>query len=253
VFAVAIVPAVLAVTLFALLTRDPRHDAPPSVPPDFKLPLVFWRLMVPVGMFGFGNFATAFFTLRVAQILQPELSRPAALAAAVAFYLAHNAVGTVVSFPAGWLADRVGKGLVLSAAYATFAAACVVGALGHGWAAVGLLALLIGAYEPVVASVEGSLAGSLVEEPRLGTAFGVLNGINGAGDLGSSVLAGVLWMVSPAAAMGFGAILSAVASAILWSWHGPSSQSSAGPTSANQPSSTASSASARPSSTPRQG
>jgi hypothetical protein len=142
---------------------------------------------------------------------------------------------------------------VLSAAYATFAAACVVGALGHGWAAVALLALLIGAYEPVVASVEGSLSGSLVDEPRLGTAYGVLNGINGAGDLASSVLAGVLWMTSPVAAMGFGAILCAVASAILWTWLGPSSRSSAGPTSASPPSSTASSDSGRPSSTPRQG
>jgi hypothetical protein len=82
----------------------------------------------------------------------------------------------------------------------------------------------------VVASVEGSLAGSLIDEPRLGTAYGVLNGVNGAGDLASSVLAGVLWMVSPAAAMGFGAALSAIASAILWAWRGPSSRSSAAPT-----------------------
>jgi MFS family permease len=160
-------------------------------------------------------------------MLQPELSRPAAHSAAVGFYLAHNAVGTVVSFPAGALADRVGKAPVLIAAYLAFALACVVGAVGHGWVAVGVLAVLIGAESPVVSSVEGSLAGALVEEPRLGTAYGVLNGINGAGDLASSVLAGVLWMVSPGAAMAFGAALSAIASAILWAWRGQSSRSSA--------------------------
>jgi MFS family permease len=216
VFAVAIVPAVLATGCFALLTRDPRRDAGPAHPPEFKLPAPFWRLMVPIGIFGAGNFATAFFTLRVVQMLQPEVTRPAATAAAVGFYLAHNGVGTAVSFPAGWVADRMGKTPVLALAYATFAAACVVAAAGHGWLAVGLLGLLVGAYEPVVASVEGSLCGSVVDEAKLGTAFGALNGINGAGDLVSSVLAGVLWMAGPAAAMVFGLVLSVIASAILW-------------------------------------
>ena len=173
--------------------------------------------MGPVAIFGLGNFATAFFTLRAAQIMQPELSPTAALAAAVAFYLAHNAVGAVVSFPAGWLADQVGKAPVLATAYLTFAAACVVGMLGHGWLALGLMALLVGAQNPVVSSVEGSLTSSLVEARRLGTAFGFLNGINGAADLVSSIVAGALWtVISPVASLGFGAALCAVASLVLW-------------------------------------
>ncbi len=218
VFAVAIIPGILAVTLFGLLTRDPREKGDGNLPRNFSLPAQFWRLLVPVAIFGIGNFATAFFTLRVVQMLQPELSRPAALAAAVAFYLAHNAVGTAVSFPAGWAADRLGKAPVLALAYATFAAACVVGLAGHGWLAVALLALLVGAQAPVVTSVESSLSGSLVEEQLLGTTYGVLNGVNGAGDLASSVAAGALWtLVGPAAAFGWGAILCAVAAAWLWS------------------------------------
>lgn len=230
VFAVAIIPAVVAVAAFTLLTRDPRKNGAPAKPPDFKLPRSFWRLMVPIGIFGFGNFATAFFTLRVAQILQPELSATAATAAAVGFYLAHNAVGTAVSFPAGWLADRVGKAPVLAAAYAVFGMACVVGIVGHGWFAVALLALFVGAMTPVMSSVEQSLSGSLVDEPKLGTAYGVLNGINGVGDLGSSVIAGLVWMVSPVAALGLGAVLSALASAILWAWRGRLSRSWGGRT-----------------------
>jgi MFS family permease len=227
VFAVAIVPAVIAFAAFAALTRDPRRGANRAKPPDFKLPSAFWRLMVPIAIFGTGNFATAFFTLRVAQMLQPELARPAAIAGAVAFYLAHNAVGTAVSFPAGSLADRIGKAPVLAAAYATFALACIVGAVGHGYAAVALLAVLVGAQSPIVSAMEGSLSGSLVDEPKLGTAFGVVNGINGAGDLASSVVAGVLWAASPGAAMAFGGVLSLIASAILWAWRGQLSRSSA--------------------------
>jgi MFS family permease len=218
IFWVAIVPGVLCVLLFARITRDPRQGGPDPVPIRVPLPQTFWRLIVPVAIFGIGNFATAFFTLRAAQIMQPELSPAAALSAAVGFYLAHNAVGAAVSFPAGWLADKVGKATILGAAYVAFAAACAVGVVGHGWLALGLLALLVGAQNPVVSSVEGSLASSLVEERRLGTAFGFLNGINGAADLASSVVAGALWtLVSPRAAMAFGATLCAVAAVLLWS------------------------------------
>ncbi|TMD89580.1 MAG: MFS transporter [Chloroflexi bacterium] len=216
VFAIALIPGILAVTLFALLTRDPRHQGAQPVSLRVPLPAAFWRLIAPVAVFGVGNFATAFFTLRAAQMLRPELSQTVALSAAVAFYLAHNAVGAAVSFPAGWLADRVGKAPVLAAAYVTFAAACVVGVLGHGWAAVALLALLVGAQNPVVSSVESSLVSSIVEERRLGTAFGVLNSVNGVGDLVSSLVAGVLWtFVSPAAAFGFGGVLCAIAASAL--------------------------------------
>ena len=217
VFWVALVPGVLCVALFALITRDPRRERVEPVSLRVPMPPGFWRLMAPVAIFGVGNFATAFFTLRAAQMVQPELSQTAALAAAVGFYLAHNAVGAAVSFPAGWLADKVGKAPVLAAAYFTFAAACVVGIVGHGWLALALLALFVGAQNPVVSAVEGSLTSSLVEERRLGTAFGVLNGVNGAGDFVSSIVAGALWtFVNPVAAFGFGAALSTVAAVSLW-------------------------------------
>jgi MFS family permease len=217
IFWVALVPGVLCVTLFALITRDPRRQRPEPVSLRVPMPPGFWRLMAPVAIFGAGNFATAFFTLRAAQLMRPELSATASLAAAVGFYLVHNAVGAAVSFPAGWLADKVGKAPVLASAYLTFAAACLVGMLGHGWLALALMALLVGAQAPVVSSVEGSLTSSLVEERRLGTAFGFLNGINGAGDLAASVTAGALWtFASPAAALGFGAVLCGVAGVVLW-------------------------------------
>jgi len=217
VFWVALVPGAVCVALFALITRDPRRGHPEPVSLRVPMPAGFWRLMGPVAIFGLGNFATAFFTLRAVEIMQPELSRTGALAAAVGFYFAHNAVGAAVSFPAGWLADKVGKAPVLAAAYMTFALGCVVGLVGHGWLALAVMALFVGAQHPIVSAVESSLTSSLVEDRRLGTAFGFLNSINGAADLASSITAGVLWtFVSPAAALVFGAVLCALAAVILW-------------------------------------
>jgi MFS family permease len=217
IFMWALVPGALCVALFALLTRDPRRSGPEPVSLMVPMPPGLWRLMLPVAIFGIGNFATAFFTLRAVDLMQPELAHSAALAAAVGFYLAHNAVGAAVSFPAGWLADKVGKAPVLATAYLSFAAACVVGLVGHGWLALALMALLVGAQNPVVSGVEGSLTSSLVEERRLGTAFGFLNGINGAADLAASMIAGLLWtFATPAAALGFGAVMCGSAAVLLW-------------------------------------
>ena len=84
--------------------------------------------MTAVGIFGLGNFAPAFFTLRASEMLRPELAPPAATTAAVGFYLGLHAVGAAVAFPGGWLGDRFGRTSVLVAAYLVFAAACAVAA-----------------------------------------------------------------------------------------------------------------------------
>jgi MFS family permease len=218
VFWVALIPGVLAFVLFGAITRDPRRDADYNAgpPPRTPMPATFWRFIAPVAVFGTGNFATAFFTLRAAQMVRPELNAAEATTAAVGFYLAHNAVGAAVSFPAGWLADRVGKPTVLAAAYATFAAACVVGIFGHGFAALALMALFVGAQNPVVSAVESSLTSSIIEERRLGTGFGILNAVNGVGDLASSIVAGALWtFVNPNATFATGAILCVAAAGLL--------------------------------------
>lgn len=218
VFWVALIPGVLAFALFGVITRDPRREAgyPAGPPPRERLPAAFWRLIVPVSMFGVGNFATAFFTLRAMHMVRPELSTAAAATAAVGFYLAHNAVGTAVSFPAGWLADRIGKATVLAAAYATFAVACLVAIFGHGFAGLALMALFVGAQAPVVNAVEGSLTSSIIDERRLGTGFGVLNAVNGVGDLASSIVAGALWtFLNPRATFIVGGVLCVAAAATL--------------------------------------
>ena len=210
VFTVAIVPGVLCVLLFAVLTRDPRRQVPDRGERLDPLPARFWRLVAAVAVFGAGNFAPAFFTLRAAQMLRPELSLPAALSGAVVFYLGHNAVATVASFPGGWAADRWGRQRVLAFAYLCFAVACLVAIVGHGPLGVALLALPVGVSSPLITATEQSLTAALVTERVTGTAFGVLGAVNGVGDLVSSVVTGALWTWSGSTAgLLYGAVLCA--------------------------------------------
>lgn len=216
IFLVALIPGAGAVLFFTVLTRDPRRPAPEARPLWRPLPGPFWRLVGAVSVFGAGNFAIAFFTLRAQEMLEPEWSRRAALAGAVAFYLLHNAVGAAASFPAGWLADRIGKGPVLVAGYVCFALACLVAIAGHGPAWVALLAIPVGIHAPVVKATEGSLASSLVQSEAHGTAFGVLDGVNGAGDLVSSLVTGALWTVAgPVAGLAYGGVVGLAGAAAL--------------------------------------
>jgi len=216
VFAVAVVPGVLSTLIFAGFARDPQPPAARPRPHGAPMPRAFWRLMAAVGAFGLGNFAVAFLVLRALDMLRPELSTASATTAAVAFFLGINAVGTVVSFPGGWLVDRVGGRAVLAAGYLLFAVACLIGAVGHGPVAVALVALAAGASAPLVNATEGTFVASLVDAERRGTAFGISAAVAGAGDLVSSLVVGAIWLASGAAAgLTYGAALSLLGAALL--------------------------------------
>lgn len=217
VFWVALIPGVLCVVLFAALTRDPRRAVPERAPMRAALPAGFRRLVAVVAVFGAGNFAPAFFTLRAAEMLTPSLGHAAALSGAVLFYILHQAIAAAASFPGGWLADRFGKPLVLAAAYAAFSGACMIGIAGSGPLAVALMALPLGISAPLVVATEQSLTSSLVPERVAGTAFGVLGAVNGAGDLASSVVTGILWTsVGAGAGLGYGAVLGLAGAVLLF-------------------------------------
>jgi MFS family permease len=216
VFLVATVPGALAFLCFAALVRDPRRGARRRRMTWQPLPARFWRLVVAVAVFGVADFAPAFMTLRAAGMLQRQAGQQAAVLAAIGFYIGMNVVGSLVAFPAGWLADRLGRAPVLAAGYGLFGVACLVGAVGHG--GLGVLALVVpaGAYGPLVKATESSFVGSLVEDRLRGTAFGVVAAVNGVGDLVSSVVVGFLWSRSgPGLAFACGGVLALTAAALL--------------------------------------
>src|SRR5437762_600667 len=214
VFIVAAVPGVIAVLLFAGLVRDPRRGHPTRPRAIRAVGDPFLRLLAAVGVFGIGNFAHAFFTLRAAEMI--GRSEAENITFAVGFYLAVNAIGALSSFPAGWLADAIGRTRILAAGYILFGLACVAAIAGSGMLGVVMMAIPLGISNPLIKSTESSVAGGLVQEDLHGTAYGLLEGVNGVGDLLSSVVAGLLWSASGApTAMAFGASLSVLGAALL--------------------------------------
>lgn len=221
IFLISLVPGLLAVAAIWGLVKERRRTDVHTM--EFRaavnaLPSRFKWFTGAVGIFGLGNFAHSLLILRVSQLLTPSRGALAAGTVAVALYTLHNILYALVSFPAGVLADRIGKRPLLVTGYALFGLMC----LGFIWAGTSIAVLIVlfaiaGIYIALVDSMEGAIAADMLPETLRGTGYGVLSTVNGIGDFASSFIVGLLWArVSPAAGFGYGAVLSLLGAAVLF-------------------------------------
>jgi len=123
----------------------------------------------------------------------------------------------VAAYPAGAVADGVGRRIVLSAGVVLFAAACAAFALGPTSIAVlAALFVAIGTSTALVETGEGAHAAEVLRPSVRGRGFGLLGLVDGVGDLVASVSVGIPFTVaSPAASLLYATATSAVGGAIL--------------------------------------
>lgn len=211
-FAVTLVPSLIAVALMAFLVREKERK--PVAHVSFgeqlrMLPPSFRKFIAAVGLFGAGDFAHTLLILLATQKLTPGLGAARAASIAVGLYVLHNVSSAGFAFIAGWLADRFRKNRVLAAGYAL---AAVMGFLiiflpPTLWT-LGAVFILGGVYVAVGETLEDSLCAELVAEEHHGMAFGTLATVNGVGDFLSSIIVGVLWTTfGTQVAFGYSAVL----------------------------------------------
>ncbi len=183
-----------------------------------RLPGKYRLFLVGVGIFGVSNFANTLFSLRAYQLLEPSQGSAVASAVAVGLYTLLNVAYAIFSYPIGHLGDRYEKRKLLALGYLAFA----VGTLGfavEGVAVFYILAILfglIGFHVAVVDTIEAAYAAELLPVGLRGTGYGVLQTVNGVGDLMSSAIVGVLWTIfSPTIAFTYAGILSIIATVVL--------------------------------------
>ena len=215
-FAFTLVPGIIAALLITFLVREKEHAPRPEArlwAGIASLPASFRRCLLGIGVAGIGDFSKTLLILWAAQAWTPHYGAARAAGMAMGFYAGYNVVYTVSCLVSGMLADRVSKSSLLAWGYAAAVPPAAMlllpgDSLGKFTAVFGLSGLYMGVWE----TVESSMAASLLSPKERGTGFGVLSTVNGLGDLVSSAAVGLLWAVSPAAAMGF-VIFTAVAGA----------------------------------------
>lgn len=184
----AVVPGVLSVVL-VFMVRDIRvapADRRPALAAVGELPRRYWRVTAVLIGFALVNFPDALLLLRLNEI-------GFSVVEVILAYVTYNAVYAAASYPAGTLADRIGKPMVFGVGLVFFA----VGYIGLGWTTDTLAAwLLIGVYGLFSACTDGvgkAWVSSLVGPQLQGSAQGVFQGLSGFAVLAAGLWAGFLW------------------------------------------------------------
>jgi MFS family permease len=221
-----LLPGLAAAVSFAALApgarkRDGQHG--PAIS-SFRsrlaqLPRGYWHFLIGVLAHGIGDFAPTLLILRAGQILTPRYGGAKAATIAVGLYTFFNVVNAAAAYPAGALADRVGKRGLLAAGYAV-GAATYIGFIFEQ-PTIPVLAILFGfagVHGAVQQSLEKSVAAEILPKDVRGSGFAVLATANGVGDLVSSIAVGALWSsVSPGAGFLYAGVFSAIGAAIVYS------------------------------------
>ncbi|SFM91827.1 MFS transporter, partial [Nitrosomonas communis] len=210
----SLIPGLLAVVSFLTLVQDQQHSPNPAL--KFfgslrGLSARFKRYLGAVALFGVGDFSHALLVLTATTLLTPLMGVVQSAQVAGLLYVWRNAVQVAVSWPVGWLADRVGHLPVLVAAYALGAATAVLVtlALWSGIESVALLAgifSIAGLYVAVQEALESTVTAEVVQPETMTMSIGALGTVNGTAKFLSSATVGVVWtVVSPEAAFALAA------------------------------------------------
>lgn len=209
----SVIPGLLAALAIVYAVRrlqrpKERRTAPVRivVRPLLRGPL--GRLLVSVALFEAGNVAATLLILRTTELLAPSQGTTGATTIGIALYVGYNVAATLAALPAGRLADAYGPRGVFAAGVACFAVAYIVFAAGSGIAILGLAFVLAGIGIGAAETAENAAVAALAPSAMRGSAFGLLAGIQSAGDFIASAVVGLVWtLVSPTLAFGMAAAL----------------------------------------------
>jgi len=196
-FALTLIPSLAAVGLITFLVKEKERRPVPHI--SFgqrlqRLPAVYRKFLLAVGLFGTGAFAHSLLILLATQKLTPTLGATRAASIAVALYVLHNVFYASFAFIGGWLGDHLPKNRLLATGYALSAlmSLCII-FLPASLGTFTLVFILGGTNVALEETLEDSFCAELVDMEQHGMAFGVLATINGIGDFLSSIIVGALW------------------------------------------------------------
>ncbi len=214
---VSLLPAVLAVLSLAFGAQEvsvtKQRAAPKFAFQALGKPFMVFVLIV--GIFTLGNSADAFLVLRAQE-------RGLGILGVLGMLITFNLIYTLISTPAGFLSDRVGRRKLIISGWVAYAVIYLGFGLAHtGWQ-IWLLYALYGVYYGMAYGTANALVADLVPAEVRGTAYGTYNAIIGILAFPASAIAGVLWQgiggwqgFGPSAPFIFGGVLALLAALLL--------------------------------------
>jgi MFS family permease len=188
IFYLAVIPGLLAFLMVLLVREQPaavEAKAKIDVSPA-RLPAGYHRYLIATAIFGLGNSSNAFLILQIRAL-------GASLPTTILIYAGFNLAAALVSYPAGWLSDRVGRRNLLLGGQLLFVAAYVGFGLSHDLVLIGAMFGLYGAFQGVFRAVGKALAADFAPPHLRASAVGWYSATVGLAALAASLVAGVVW------------------------------------------------------------
>jgi len=188
VFLLSAIPGVLSV-LALLFASEPESRVAVSQGDRAVLEPVPRRLFAylgPVALFGLANSTDAFLLLKLTAEGAPATLLPLA-------WLMLQAVKSIISFPAGWAADRMGSARVVAAGWGLYAVSYLGLALVHGVGGTLAVIAFYGLYHGLAEGAERALLSSLAPAQSRGRAFGLYYAVSGISALAAGLGFGAIW------------------------------------------------------------
>lgn len=218
IFVFSLIPAALGVIALTF-AREGNAKKPLAKKLSFRWSELDSRLkafLLVTLLFTLGNSSNQFLLLRASEMIRGQgVAHP--IVVTLAMYLVFNVTYSLVSLPAGWLSDHVGRKALLVAGYAVYGLVYLGFALatrsGQLWALFAAYGVYIGATE----GVEKALVADTAPSHLRATFIGLHSTLVGIGLFPASLLAGVLWRYfGPSAPFYFGSVMGLAAAVSLY-------------------------------------
>ena len=213
VFAVSVIPLLLALSMFLFIKEKKEHRALPARESFWKnIGMLDNRLKLYLAvsfLFTLGNSSNTFLLLRAGNVGFSG-------ADVILLYFVYNITASVFSVPFGKWSDKIGRKRVLVIGYSIFAAVYLLFAFASSKAMIVTAFVIYGLYTAVIGGAEKAFIAEIAPPNLKGTTLGLHSTLVGIALLPASVIAGLLWDgIGSFAPFAFGALLSLTAALIL--------------------------------------
>ena len=192
IFALAVIPALVAVAVLVIFVREPAAITPPKTRPKLDRATLgtlgrgFWVAAGLGSVMTLARFSEAFLILRAGEVGLSMTLAPLVM-------VVMNVVYAASAWPLGALSDRIGKRGLLGLGFAMLLAADLCLGLTTGWPGLMIGTALWGLHMGLTQGLLAAMVADAAPKLLRGTAFGVFNLATGIALLVGNGVAGALW------------------------------------------------------------
>jgi MFS family permease len=207
IFIFSMVPAIIGLVILFFVKDKKMDRIGEAVSFNWKnLDKKLQLFLIFIFLFTLGNSSNAFIILRAVDAGFSKTN-------VILLYFLYNITGSLLSYPAGMLSDKIGRKNLLCAGYFLYGVVYLGIALVSHNAAFIALFVIYGFYTALTAGVERALIVDIAPPQHKAGALGLHAAIVGIGLLPASIIAGFLWKwLGPSAPFLFGGVLAFITS-----------------------------------------